>query len=159
MKILSIDPGVNSGWAIGDKKFLYTCGVTDVIKFQNSTGKNKKKLDLDIIVKRIKDEFITHILLEKVNVMPKQGICGAWSFASGFFPYCGIAAALGLPIIEIPPTTWTRFYHFPNAEKEHRINKVKELFQVKVKHNVADAILLLHYFQKNIEKELSTINL
>jgi crossover junction endodeoxyribonuclease RuvC len=51
---------------------------------------------------------IGRVCLEKVNAMPKQGVSSTFRFGTGWGMVRGVCAALGIPVILVPPTVWKK---------------------------------------------------
>ncbi len=51
---------------------------------------------------------IGRVCLEKVAAMPKQGVSSTFSFGTGWGMVRGVCAALGVPVVLVPPTVWKK---------------------------------------------------
>ena len=51
---------------------------------------------------------IGRVCLEKVNAMPKQGVSSTFRFGTGWGMVRGVCAALGIPVVLVPPPVWKK---------------------------------------------------
>jgi crossover junction endodeoxyribonuclease RuvC len=51
---------------------------------------------------------IGRVCLEKVGAMPKQGVASTFRFGCGWGMVRGVCAALGLPVVLVPPPVWKK---------------------------------------------------
>ncbi len=51
---------------------------------------------------------IGRVCLEKVAAMPKQGVSSTFCFGTGWGMVRGVCAALGIPVVLVPPTVWKK---------------------------------------------------
>jgi crossover junction endodeoxyribonuclease RuvC len=48
------------------------------------------------------------VCLEKVSAMPKQGVSSTFRFGTGWGMVRGVCAALGIPVVLVPPPVWKK---------------------------------------------------
>ena len=51
---------------------------------------------------------IACVCMEKVGVMPKQGLASGFRFGTGWGVLRGVCAALAVPVVLVPPTVWKK---------------------------------------------------
>jgi crossover junction endodeoxyribonuclease RuvC len=51
---------------------------------------------------------IGRVCLEKVSAMPKQGVSSTFRFGTGWGMVRGVCAALGIPVVLVPPLVWKK---------------------------------------------------
>ena len=51
---------------------------------------------------------IGRVCLEKVSAMPKQGVSSTFRFGTGWGMVRGVCAALGIPVVLVPPPVWKK---------------------------------------------------
>jgi len=51
---------------------------------------------------------IGRVTLERVGAMPKQGVSSTFTFGTGWGMVRGVCAALGIPVVLVPPTVWKK---------------------------------------------------
>lgn len=97
---------------------------------------------------------------EDVHAFPGQGVTSVATFMRGAGRIDGVLATLNIPLTEIPPQTWTRWYDIgkssdfkrPNGDtditrwKKHLKAYAEQLFpDYEVSKNCADALLIWNY--------------
>ena len=148
---IGIDPGatgaVCSLTSDGEIKFL-DCPVIKI------SGKNRPNATL--MATGLK-EFVTintHLIIENVHAMPKQGVSSTFNFGMGFGIWLGIIAAIGIPMEFTTPQAWKKSYGL-GSDKESARAKALELFpcqannlKLKKHHGRAEALLLAEYLRR-----------
>ncbi len=98
---------------------------------------------------------IGRVCLEKVGAMPGQGVASTFRFGTGWGMVRGVCAALGVPVVLVPPTVWKKrvllgLPHDKNGAVQFCANRwpTTDLVLVgcRVPHDgVADALCLAEY--------------
>lgn len=90
---------------------------------------------------------ISHVYLEKVHSMPKQGVVSAFTFGTNFGFYQGMLLTLGLPFEFVTPRVWQAALRcLSKGDKNVTKKRAQELFpKEKITHNNADALLIAEY--------------
>ncbi|HEY9867168.1 MAG TPA: hypothetical protein V6D21_23535 [Candidatus Obscuribacterales bacterium] len=148
---IGIDPGatgaVCSLSSDGEIKFL-DCPV---IKIGGKTRPNATLMAAGL------KEFVTfntHLIIENVHSMPKQGVASTFSFGMGFGIWLGIVAAIGIPMEFTTPQAWKKAYGLCSDKEAARV-KALQLFpgqannlKLKKHHGRAEALLLAEYLRR-----------
>lgn len=111
---------------------------------------------LSEMVSLIEDNGVINAVIEKVHAMPKQGVCSVASFMQNYGMLRGFLIALRVPFKEVTPQTWMKYYGFTKAKDESKTQWKKRLRQlaeqlfpeIKMKKDIADAILIANYCNK-----------
>ena len=102
---IGIDPGNTGAVAFVENKEF-----TNVVDMPLVTVRNRTELDLvslkQILVDNLKEG--SHVVLEKVGVMPKQGVASSGAFMRAFGMIEGLIVGLGLPYTLVIPRTWKK---------------------------------------------------
>ena len=135
--ICGIDPGLTGAYAIVNKK---TQGNT-VVKVRDIpiTLKNKKlRINANKLLCNLKSDFeslgdISHVIVEKQQPMPKQGVSSCFSIGESFGIVQGVLAALNSTTEIVTPQAWKKKLNIPKGEdralrKENAKQKFYELF-------------------------------
>lgn len=108
MKVwVGIDPGLRGGIAALDGHGtvvgvwpmpvtggeIHAAGIADVLRSLRC---------LDTL------QDIGGVTLERVSAMPKQGVSSTFAFGTGWGMVRGVCAALGVPVVLVPPTMWKK---------------------------------------------------
>lgn len=107
MLSLGIDPGLRGGVAALDP-----AGTVVGVWPMPVAGGEVHAAGLADLLRSLRC-FDTHqdigrVGLEKVAAMPKQGVSSTFTFGCGWGMVRGVCAALGLPVVLVPPTVWKR---------------------------------------------------
>lgn len=140
MTFIGIDPGQSGGigviWANGDY------GVDKM-----------PETERDIIdhLKDLASAGESHIVIEQVHAMPKQGVSSSFKFGMlyGFVRMAAIAS--GARVSHVTPQRWQKELEcLSRGDKNVTKRRAQELFpRLKLTHATADAILLAEYARRN----------
>lgn len=148
MVIIGIDPGKKGGIAlIADKG-----EIIDVFEMPESIVHLKSM---------IHDHPVSHVsnkmcYIEKAQVMPKQGIVGAFTYGVGYGKLLAFLELEGIPYKEIRPVEWKKHFSLIKSSKEDSISVAKKLFpklpaytfttdRGRKKDGNAEALLIAYY--------------
>ena len=141
MITIGIDPGKGGGIAFikgRNKASAFKCPATpiEIVKLVKRETKNFK---------------IKRAMIEKVHSMPRDGVVSAFSFGRNYGEWLGILAALKIPVSDVRPQVWQKFYGKLPKEKKSRKHKLKQFaFELypgaKNTLATADAVLIGHYY-------------
>ena len=146
MLFMGIDPGIKGGVAIiSDSPEIYPC----VYPLSN-TG----QLAIDLAACSF-----GHVVLEKAQTMPRQGICSAFSYGVGFGRLLQLIEDSGAPHTLVPPARWTKLLHVGcrGTPKVKSLQACRRLFPgvnlippgKRVPHDgIVDALLLAEYARR-----------
>ena len=104
---LGVDPGLHGGIAALDA----TGTVVGTWPMPVAGGEVHAAAVADLLRSlRCQDphQDIGRICIEKVGAMPKQGVSSSFAFGTGWGMIRGVCAALGLPVLLVPPTVWKK---------------------------------------------------
>jgi len=96
----------------------------------------------------------THVFLEKVGPMPKQGVTSMFTFGESFGYWQGVLAALEIPYTMVHPITWTKVMLKGMRGKDAARQRAAQLFPdidlgAKSKGR-ADALLIAEYGRREL---------
>lgn len=110
MIFAAIDPGaVHAAFAIfedGTPRFV------DDIPTVNGM------LDAAALANDLVDRSVTHVVVENVHAMPKQGVSSTFKFGMGVGIIHGVAGALRLPLTLVTPSQWKGCHGLKGSDKE-----------------------------------------
>lgn len=158
---VGIDPGTSGCLCTMDRqgKILRVDRCPVIVldgKRSKKTGKIGKRTIVDVaamaaLLKEIASTATTKVMVERVNPMPGEGVSSVWTFASAYWSWLALCAALGIPYDQVHPMTWKKkMLPGSNKNKNASLVKVKAAYpDLKIKdHNGADALLLAEYLRQ-----------
>jgi len=156
---IGIDPGLSGGVAaISDKGELLMIEDTPALKAKTGT-KVYLPAQMAEILKRVEISKVAVVGIEQVHSMPKQGVASSFRFGEGFGMWQGIIAALGMPMMMVPPQRWKKAMLAAGAgsDKGVAIARAQQLLPSAAKYLTrkkddgrAEAILIAMYFLERI---------
>lgn len=147
--ILGVDPGSVSG-----AMAFYFPSHSDLITAEDLPTMDGE-LNAAELSRRIQQMRPDFAMVEKVGVMPKQGISSAFNFGFGCGQLNGVLAALGVTVHYVTPGKWKKHFRL-DADKEKsraaavRLWPTSEHFSRKKDHGRAEAALLARYGAETI---------
>lgn len=92
----------------------------------------------------------TRVIIERVNVYPKQGISSNGRLMHSLGMVEGVVAALGLPYELVTPQSWKKHFGLRGSEKDASRSLAQRYYPSaslarKKDHGRAEALLLAHY--------------
>ena len=154
--ILGIDPGLDGGLAIIDGSSIE---LLETIPTQTKGGFIKRQVDAQKLsnILRVYPDLVCY--LEGVASRPGQGVASVFSFGDTYGAIRGVLGALNIPVYTVSPSKWKKALEV--SSKEDSLKASKDLFpsvQFKKKdHNIAEALLIAYYGQKEREIEQDDI--
>jgi len=154
--ILGIDPGLDGGLAIIDGSAIE---LLETIPTQTKSGFIKRQVDAEKLsnILRVYPDLVCY--LEGVASRPGQGVASVFSFGDTYGAIRGVLGALNIPVYTVSPSKWKKALEV--SSKEDSLKASKDLFpsvQFKKKdHNIAEALLIAYYGQKERENEQDDI--
>lgn len=126
MKILGIDNGLDGGLVCVDaeghllhKQIMPAFGVKK--KGKNKKGesvtKNKREYDMSALLQIFDLIKPDHVVIERAQAMPGQGVTSMFSIGLGFGLMKGIVAGLRLPVTIVAPQAWQKWF-FIKGDKD-----------------------------------------
>jgi crossover junction endodeoxyribonuclease RuvC len=154
--ILGCDPGLDGGLAIISGSHIE---LLETIPTQTKGGFIKRQVDAQKLsnILRVYPDLVCY--LEGVASRPGQGVASVFSFGDTYGAIRGVLGALNIPVYTVSPSKWKKALEV--SSKEDSLKASKDLFpsvQFKKKdHNIAEALLIAYYGQKEREIEQDDI--
>jgi crossover junction endodeoxyribonuclease RuvC len=145
--VLGIDPGVSGGIAA-----LYPDGRIEAYDIPVVDG----SVDVDALVRRIREHAPRLAVIEKAQAMPRQGVSSTFKYGTAFGALCAVTAICEIPTHLVSPRKWkTHFGRDSDKEKSRalaiRLWPATGLFERKKDHGRSEAALLARYGAEVIE--------
>ena len=147
--VQTVDPGLDGGIAILDGKHLE---LLETIPTSPKTGFIKRQVDGRKLAEILRVFPDAEVWLEGVASRPGQGVASVFSFGDTYGSIRGVLGALNIPTYTVAPQTWKKWLKI--SSKEDSLKAAFDLFKVPFKkkdHNIAEALLLAYYGQKERE--------
>lgn len=151
--IIGIDPGLDGGIAIISGSHIE---LLETIPTEKKTGFIKRQVDAQKLsnILRVYPDAICY--LEKVASRPGQGVGSVFSFGDTYGAIRGVLGALNIPTYYVSPQKWKK--ELKISSKEDSLKASTDLFNGlkfrKKDHNIAEALLIAYYGQKEREKNV-----
>jgi crossover junction endodeoxyribonuclease RuvC len=89
-------------------------------------------------------------VVEIVHAMPKQGVSSCFSFGRAYGTALGVIGAMKIPIINVSPTKWKKYFGLSSDKEEARALAISKWpgslhFRRKKDHGRSEAALLALY--------------
>lgn len=118
MIFAAIDPGaVNAAIAVFH-------GPTPVMVDDIRTANNL--IDPVALAAALRDMQVTHVVVENVHAMPKQGVSSTFKFGLGTGIIRGVVGALRLPLTLVTPHQWKAFHTLPSLKEASRALAIRK---------------------------------
>ena len=154
--IIGIDPGLDGGIAIiSGTSTSSHIELLETIPTETKGGFIKRQVDAQKLsnILRVYPDLVCY--LEGVASRPGQGVASVFSFGDTYGAIRGVLGALNIPVYTVSPSKWKKALEV--SSKEDSLKASKDLFpsvQFKKKdHNIAEALLIAYYGQKERENE------
>jgi crossover junction endodeoxyribonuclease RuvC len=151
--ILGIDPGLDGGIAIISGLQIE---LLETIPTEKKTGFIKRQVDAQKLsnILRVYPDIVCY--LEKVASRPGQGVGSVFSFGDTYGTIRGVLGALNIPTYYVSPQKWKK--ELKISSKEDSLKASQDLFMGlkfrKKDHNIAEALLIAYYGQKERENHV-----
>ena len=155
--IIGIDPGLDGGIAIIQGSHIE---LLETIPTETKGGFIKRQVDAQKLsnILRVYPDLVCY--LEGVASRPGQGVASVFSFGDTYGAIRGVLGALNIPTYYVSPQKWKK--ELKISSKEDSLKAAEELLKAsktpdfwgkfrKKDHNLAEAILLALYGQKERE--------
>ena len=145
--ILGIDPGLTGGIALLDPARPAAVEVWDMPQIEKTVD----AAELAAIVRRAAP---SHIVLEQVGPMPRDGVKQAFSFGQSYATARVVSMLLEIPLFLVRPQAWKGYFHLPGSDAGKEAGRALALrrfpasassFNLKKHHNRAESALLALY--------------
>jgi len=154
--IIGIDPGLDGGIAILDGSSIE---LLETIPTMTKGGFIKRQVDAQKLSNILRGYPDLVCYLEGVASRPGQGVASVFSFGDTYGCIRGVLGALNIPTYTVIPSKWKK--ELKISSKEDSLKASKDLFPSvffrKKDHNIAEALLIAYYGQKERENEQNDI--
>jgi hypothetical protein len=145
--ILGIDPGITGGIAV-----LHPDGRIEASDIPTVDG----AVDVDALVRRIREHAPRLAIIEKAQAMPKQGVVSVFKYGTAYGALCAATAILEIPTRLVSPRKWKNYFGLDADKERSRALAIRlwpgcGLFERKKNHGRAEAALLACYGAEVIE--------
>jgi hypothetical protein len=143
--ILGVDPGITGGLA-----FLFANRV--VAEDIPTAG---GEVDVDTLVRRVREMQPALAIIERANAMPKQGVSSTFKYGVAYGALRTVVALCNIPYRLVTPGKWKAHFHL-DADKEKSRALAIQLwpgcgyFALKKHHGRAEAALIARYGAETI---------
>jgi hypothetical protein len=143
--ILGVDPGTTGGIA-----FLFANRV--VAEDIPTAG---GEVDVDTLVRRVREMQPALAIIERANAMPKQGVASTFKYGVAYGALRTVVALCNIPYRLVTPGKWKAHFHL-DADKEKSRALAIQLwpgcgcFALKKHHGRAEAALIARYGAETI---------
>ena len=144
--MIGIDPGVTGAIAIITGRMST---VIDIPVEISGKGKVKKRVNACAMGDVLKLCHRETLYLEKTSSMPGQGVASMYSMGDTYGSIRGVAAALGIEVVEVRPQDWKAYYGL-KKDKNLALSLARIMFptaelHLQKHHNRAEALLIAAY--------------
>ena len=146
--ILGVDPGITGGIA-----FFYPSGEIVAEDIPTVGG----SVDVDTLVRRIREHAPRLAVVEKAQAMPRQGVVSTFRYGTAFGALCAVTALCEIPTYLVSPRKWKSHFGL-DADKEKsralaiRLWPGRGLFERKKDHGRAEAALIARFGLEVIDR-------
>jgi crossover junction endodeoxyribonuclease RuvC len=105
--ILGIDPGITGGIAA-----LYPDGRIKAYDIPTVDG----SVDVDALVRRVREHAPRLAVIEKAQAMPKQGVVSVFRYGCAYGALCAVTALCEIPTRLVSPRRWKN--HFGSRRRQ-----------------------------------------
>jgi crossover junction endodeoxyribonuclease RuvC len=145
--ILGIDPGITGGIAA-----LYPDGRIEVYDIPTVDG----SVDVDALVRRVREQAPRLAVIEKAQAMPKQGVVSVFKYGCAYGALCAVTALCEIPTHLVSPRKWKSHFGLDADKEKSRALAIRlwpgcGLFERKKDHGRAEAALIARYGAEVIE--------
>jgi hypothetical protein len=145
--ILGVDPGITGGVAA-----LFTDGTITAFDIPTVDG----SVDVDALVRRIRELAPRLAIIERAQAMPKQGVVSVFKYGTAFGALCAVTAICEIPTHLVSPRRWKKHFGLDADKERSRALAIRlwpgcGLFERKKDHGRSEAALLARYGSEVIE--------
>lgn len=120
--IVACDPGLTGAFAL--RVSDDTLQVVDMPTYIRMVGKAKRPtIDDEAVIELVRGFAVmgaTHLVIEKVQGLPRQSAPAAFSFGYGYAVILTAARMSGLAVETVPPAQWKQAMRVPSDKKQSR---------------------------------------
>jgi crossover junction endodeoxyribonuclease RuvC len=146
--ILGVDPGITGGIA-----FLYPSGEIAADDIPTVDG----SVDVDALVRRVRQHRPRLAVIEKAQAMPKQGVVSVFKYGTAFGALCALTALCEIPMHLVSPRKWKTHFGLDADKEKSRALAIRlwpgsGLFERKKDHGRSEAALIARYGSEVLER-------
>jgi crossover junction endodeoxyribonuclease RuvC len=149
MKILGVDPGIRGGFAVVVVNSGNGAQLLDAIDIPTIGTAAKERIYVTALRDWVLSHQPTHALIERAQVMPKQGASSGFKYGRAVGAIEAVIAGCAIPLTIIEPTAWKKFHGLRGSDKETSRQRALQLFPAahallarKMDHGRAEAALI-----------------
>jgi len=140
MRVLGVDPGVSGAYALLVDDGISPPIVDDLPVVHNQINASEWRRTIKSLIPDI-------AIVELVHSMPKQGVASTFRFGMARGIVRGVLLGAGVPIIDVTPNTWKKFFRLNNEAEKSRALACQRFPDLpglarKKDHNRAEALLI-----------------
>jgi crossover junction endodeoxyribonuclease RuvC len=137
---LGVDPGITGGIA-----FLFANRV--VAEDIPTAG---GEVDVDTLVRRVREMQPALAIIERANAMPKQGVSSTFKYGVAYGSLRAVVALSNVPYRLVTPATWKKYFRLDADKEKSRALAIQlwpgcDYFALKKHHGRAEAALIARY--------------
>jgi crossover junction endodeoxyribonuclease RuvC len=146
--ILGIDPGVTGGIAA-----LYPDGRITAHDIPTVAG----SVDVDALVRRIRECAPRLAVIERAQAMPRQGVSSTFKYGTAFGALCAVTALCEIPTYLVSPRKWKNHFGLDADKEKSRALAIRlwpgcGLFERVKDHGRAEAALIARFGFEVLER-------
>jgi hypothetical protein len=140
LPILGVDPGITGGIA-----FLFAnCVVAEDIPTAGG------EVDVDTLVRRVREMQPALAIIERANAMPKQGVASTFKYGVAYGALRTVVALCNIPYRLVTPGKWKNHFRLDADKEQSRALAIQfwpgcGYFSRKKDHGRAEAALIARY--------------
>jgi hypothetical protein len=139
--VLGVDPGITGGIAA-----LWPDGRIQAFDIPVVAG----SVDVDMLVRRIREHAPRLAVIEKAQAMPKQGVVSVFKYGVAYGALCTLVAVCNIPHHLVSPRKWKTHFGLDADKEKSRALAIRlwpgcGLFERKKDHGRAEAALIARY--------------
>jgi hypothetical protein len=140
MRVLAVDPGVSGAYALLVDDGISPPVVDDLPVVANQINAGAWKRTVKSLIPDI-------AVVEVVHSMPGQGVASTFRFGMACGIIRGVLLGAGVPIIDVTPNTWKKYFRLNNEAEKSRALACQRFPDLpglarKKDHNRAEALLI-----------------
>jgi crossover junction endodeoxyribonuclease RuvC len=154
MIIAGVDPGLEGALAVlvhSGNRIAVTSHDLPILRIGTTSGRQRAEIDSNALAGLLADAACSHLFVEKVGPMPKQGVTGVFRFGFVAGVIEGLAAGLQIPLSYVRPQVWQKHHAIgpgPDAARQRCLQlfpNIGDQLRRKRDCHRADAILVGAY--------------
>lgn len=148
--VLGIDVGITGGLCLysADECLTWEMPTYEVIV----SGNKRKKVDARVLMSYIRESEASHVFIERVGPMPKDGAVQGFKFGFTAGVVETAVIACGVPFTYVQPAVWKKHYGLIKTTKDQSRERASQImpnlahnWSLKRQNGVAEAALIALY--------------